>query len=119
MRCMATSARMDYRPATAMGFSRQHARTGGADMAGGEDFFADGRSYDRGMGRLSRIAGEQFLEWLAMPASLHWLDVGCGSGSFTELILRRGAPGAISAVDPSEGQIEFAKSKSSAQQIDY
>ncbi len=66
-------------------------------MAYGENFFADGQAYDRAMGRLSRIAGERFLEWLSMPASLRWLDVGCGSGSFTELILQRGAPSTISA----------------------
>src|SRR5262245_55980918 len=88
-------------------------------MADRENFFADGQAYDRAMGRLSRIAGERFLEWLSMPASLRWLDVGCGSGSFTELILQRGAPRTISAIDPSEDQIVFAKSKLSAQQIDY
>jgi SAM-dependent methyltransferase len=52
-------------------------------------------------------------------ANLRWLDVGCGTGSFTELILERSAPSAISAIDPSEDQIVFAKSKSSATQIDY
>jgi len=88
-------------------------------MADGEDFFADGQAYDRGMGRLSRIAGERFLDWLSMPVSLRWLDVGCGTGSFTELILDRSAPSAISAIDPSEDQIVFAKSKSSVTQIDY
>jgi SAM-dependent methyltransferase len=88
-------------------------------MADGENFFADGQAYDRAMGRLSRIAGERFLEWLSMPANLRWLDVGCGTGSFTELILERSVPGAISAIDPSEDQIVFAKSKLSANQIDY
>jgi SAM-dependent methyltransferase len=88
-------------------------------MADSENFFADGKVYDRTMGRLSRIAGERFLEWLSMPATLRWLDVGCGTGSFTELILERCAPSAISAIDPSEDQIVFAKSKLSANQIDY
>jgi SAM-dependent methyltransferase len=88
-------------------------------VAEGGNFFADGQAYDRAMGRLSRIAGGRFLEWLSMPANLRWLDVGCGSGSFTELILQRGSPSAISAIDPSEDQIAFARSKSSAQQVDY
>ena len=88
-------------------------------MADGENFFADGQAYDRTMGRLSRIAGERFLEWLSMPAALRWLDVGCGTGSFTELILERSAPSAISAIDPSEDQIVFAKSKLRRTQIDY
>jgi SAM-dependent methyltransferase len=88
-------------------------------MANGEKFFVDAQAYDRAMGRLSRIAGGPFLEWLSMPATLRWLDVGCGTGSFTELILEGGTPSAISAIDPSEDQIAFAKSKSSANQIDY
>jgi len=85
--------------------------------ADGKQF--SGQAYDRAMGRLSRVAGARFLEWLSMPTNLRWLDVGCGTGSFTELILERGAPNAISAIDPSDDQIAFAKSKSSAKQIDY
>ena len=88
-------------------------------MTDSEKFFADGQAYDRAMGRLSRVAGEHFLKWLSMPEALRWLDVGCGTGSFTELILERNAPSAISAIDPSEDQIAFAKSKSSANRIDF
>jgi ubiquinone/menaquinone biosynthesis C-methylase UbiE len=88
-------------------------------MAGGEKLFASGQNYDRAMGRWSRIAGERFLDWLAMPKGLRWLDVGCGTGAFTELVLQRNSPTAISAIDPSENLIAFAKSKPSADRIDY
>ena len=88
-------------------------------MADGESFFADGKAYERAMGRLSRIAGEKFLDWLSFPVGLRWLDIGCGTGSFTELLLERNAPSAISAIDPSEDQIGFAKSKPSATRVDY
>ena len=40
----------------------------------------------------SRFAGEVFLDWLAPPSSLRWIDIGCGTGAFTELLVERCAP---------------------------
>ena len=71
------------------------------------------------MGRWSRSAGERFLDWLAMPEDLRWLDIGCGTGAFTELVLQRHSTAAISAIDPSEDLVAFAKSKPNADRIDY
>jgi ubiquinone/menaquinone biosynthesis C-methylase UbiE len=48
-----------------------------------EKLFTDGEAYERRMGRWSRMVGEAFLEWLAIPKGLRWLDVGCGSHAFT------------------------------------
>jgi hypothetical protein len=42
------------------------------------NLFADGKSYERLMGRWSRLAGEKFLNWLNASKNLKWLDVGCG-----------------------------------------
>ncbi len=39
-------------------------------MAEEQNFFADGRAYERAMGRLSRVAGEKFLDWLSLPSGL-------------------------------------------------
>ena len=36
--------------------------------------FEDGAAYERFMGRWSRAAGAAFLDWLAPPPGLHWLD---------------------------------------------
>ena len=88
-------------------------------MAEEECFFADSQTYELGMGRLSRVAGETFLDWLSLPSELRCLDVGCGTGSFTELLLNRTAPSAISAIDPSAGQITFAKRKPWAGRVDF
>jgi len=60
-------------------------------MAGAEIRFEDGAAYERMMGVWSRLAGEIFLDWLAPPAGLRWIDVGCGSGAFSELIVERAA----------------------------
>jgi SAM-dependent methyltransferase len=84
-----------------------------------KSFFTDSQAYELSMGRNSRVAGGTFLDWLSLPSGLRWLDVGCGTGVFTELILDRAAPGAISAIDPSEGQIAFAKSKQGTNPVDY
>lgn len=65
--------------------------------------------YERFMGRWSRAIGEQFLAWLAPPAGARWLDIGCGTGAFSELILRRCAPGAVVGIDPSPAQIDYAR----------
>jgi len=82
-------------------------------------FFTDGEAYERQTGRRSRAVGETFLNWLALPQGLRWLDVGCGTGVFTELVLDRCAPEAIAAIDPSEHQIAFARSKTTAGRVDY
>lgn len=82
-------------------------------------YFDDSAAYDGAMGRCSRVAGSVFLDWLAAPPGLAWLDVGCGTGVFTELVRDRAAPGALSAVDVSEGQIAFARTKPDADKIDY
>ncbi|HET9616035.1 MAG TPA: SAM-dependent methyltransferase, partial [Pseudolabrys sp.] len=64
--------------------------------------FDDGAAYERMMGAWSRLLGEVFLDWLAPKAGQSWLDVGCGNGAFSELIVTRTAPGAVDGIDPSE-----------------
>ncbi len=63
------------------------------------------------MGRWSRLAGEGFLDWLDVPNGLRWLDVGCGNGAFTETLIARCAPAAVTAIDPSEGQLAYARTR--------
>lgn len=82
-------------------------------------FFADGQAYERLMGRWSRAAGEVFLDWLKLPKGLNWLDVGCGTGAFTELIVERCAPSNISAVDPSNSQIDYARRRPLADRVTF
>lgn len=74
--------------------------------------FDDAAAYDRLMGQWSRAIGERFLAWLAPAAGLHWLDVGCGTGAFSQLVLKHAAPSAIAGVDPAPAQIEYARRQS-------
>jgi ubiquinone/menaquinone biosynthesis C-methylase UbiE len=69
----------------------------------------DGASYELFMGPWSRAAGAKFLDWLAPPRRARWLDIGCGTGAFTELILRTCAPLSIDGVDTQLAQIAWAK----------
>jgi ubiquinone/menaquinone biosynthesis C-methylase UbiE len=73
--------------------------------------FSDGASYDAMMGGWSRSVGAIFLDWLRPAKDLDWVDVGCGSGAFTSLVVERWAPRSILGVDPSEAQLEFARTK--------
>jgi SAM-dependent methyltransferase len=76
--------------------------------------FEDGAAYERMMGIWSRFAGEIFLDWVALPPGLQCVDVGCGNGAFTELIVARCAPTEVQGIDPSEGQLAFARTRPGA-----
>jgi SAM-dependent methyltransferase len=65
--------------------------------------------YERFMGAWSRAIGEKFLAWLRAPSGARWLDVGCGTGAFSELILRHAAPASLTGIDPSPEQIGYAR----------
>ena len=66
------------------------------------------------MGDWSRRVGTVFLDWLALPSGLKWIDVGCGNGAFTELIVERCAPNEVRGIDPSEAQLDFARKRPAA-----
>jgi SAM-dependent methyltransferase len=76
--------------------------------------FDDGAAYERMMGVWSRLVGEVFLDWLSPPTGQRWIDVGCGNGAFTELVAERCEPSMILGIDPSEGQLSFARSRHTA-----
>ncbi len=74
--------------------------------------FEDGAAYERMMGAWSKLAGEVFLDWLGPHKGLRWLDVGCGNGAFTEVIVTKSAPSEVQGIDPSDGQLEYARNRS-------
>jgi ubiquinone/menaquinone biosynthesis C-methylase UbiE len=88
-------------------------------MADGTIYFTDGAAYDRLMAPWSRAVGKQFLDWLAAPVGLRWLDVGCGTGAFTELVLEQSNPRDVNAVDPAEDQIAHARTKPIAKRVNF
>lgn len=81
--------------------------------------FEDGAAYERMMGKWSQLAGAVFLGWLAPTAGARWVDVGCGTGAFTELIVEECAPAAIQGIDPSEAQLAFARTRPAANKAEF
>jgi ubiquinone/menaquinone biosynthesis C-methylase UbiE len=73
--------------------------------------FDDGAAYERYMGKWSQLIGDSFMDWLAPKAGLRWLDVGCGNGAFTELVVGRCAPFSVQGIDPSEAQLAYARTR--------
>lgn len=81
--------------------------------------FTDGAGYERFMGAWSRLVGEEFLTWLATAPGLRWLDVGCGNGAFTEMLVERHAPISVDGIDPAEAQLAFARTRPGARLVQY
>jgi ubiquinone/menaquinone biosynthesis C-methylase UbiE len=73
--------------------------------------FNNGTNYEKLMGAWSELVGSVFLDWLDLPNKLEWLDVGCGNGDFTEMVIKRYSPEAISGMDPSAEQLSYARSR--------
>jgi SAM-dependent methyltransferase len=73
--------------------------------------FEDGAAYERYRGKWSQLAGATFLDWLTPNLGLRWLDVGCGNGAFTEMLVERCAPLSVTGIDPSEAQLAFARTR--------
>lgn len=73
--------------------------------------FENGAEYEAFMGQWSRLAGDIFLQWLAPSPGLRWVDVGCGNGAFTEMLVQRCAPASVHGIDPSAGQLDYARTR--------
>jgi SAM-dependent methyltransferase len=75
------------------------------------DVWASGAAYEPYVGRWSRLVAREFLSWLAVPPGRRWLDVGCGTGALSGLVLAMASPAQLDAVDRSEGYAAFARAQ--------
>lgn len=75
------------------------------------DIFTSAVSYDRFMGRFSIPLGHEFLELVAPEPGSSALDVGCGPGALTQLLVDRLGSDQVSAVDPSQQFVDAARSR--------
>jgi len=66
-------------------------------------------AYEKFMGRWSTLIAQKFLDWLAIPPAHSWLDVGCGTGALTKLILEAHQPKEIISIDSSSDFISYAQ----------
>jgi SAM-dependent methyltransferase len=73
------------------------------------DVWAQGDAYESYVGRWSRAVAREFIVWLGALKGKRWLDVGCGTGALTSVILELAAPEAVVGVDKSPGFVEHAR----------
>ncbi len=74
-----------------------------------KETWASGATYEAYVGRWSRLVAREFLNWLNVPATSRWLDVGCGTGALCQTILDLAAPISVKGIDRSEGYVAFAR----------
>jgi len=71
--------------------------------------WATGEAYEPYAGRWSRLVAREFLAWLDVPTNMRWLDVGCGTGALSQIILELASPLAVQGIDQSEGYVNYAR----------
>jgi SAM-dependent methyltransferase len=75
------------------------------------DSWVAGDSYERYVGRWSRLVAGDFIAWLDLPPQLRWLDVGCGTGVLSAGVLALAQPASIIGIDPSATFLELARAQ--------
>ena len=84
-----------------------------------KDSWASGDKYEPYIGRWSRLVAREFLSWLAIPAGSQWVDVGCGTGALSQIILQFANPAKVKGIDRSEGFITFAKERTQDSRVQF
>lgn len=84
-----------------------------------EDVWATGESYEPYVGRWSRLVATEFVARLDVPAGKSWLDIGCGTGALSRVILEQSDPEHVLGIDPSEGFLAFARRQVSGTQVEF
>jgi SAM-dependent methyltransferase len=74
-----------------------------------QDVFQSAGAYEMYVGRWSRPAARDFVRWLHPAPGLRWLDVGCGTGAFTSILLTAVEPASVHGIDPSRQFVEHAR----------
>jgi SAM-dependent methyltransferase len=78
---------------------------------GPTEVWAKGAAYEPYIGRWSRLVAHEFLPSLGVEPDRRWLDVGCGTGMLTRAVLELAAPAEVVGIDPSEGFLAHARSR--------
>lgn len=71
----------------------------------------DGDSYERYVGRWSGRVAAEFVPWLEIAPRSRWLDVGCGTGALSSVVLDGSDPAAVFGVEPSVGFLKSAEQR--------
>jgi SAM-dependent methyltransferase len=88
-------------------------------MREASDKWAAGARYEDFMGRWSRLLAPQFVSWLPVRPTAHWLDVGCGTGALSDAICAGAHPASVVACDPSDSFLEYARQRQVDRRISF
>ena len=83
------------------------------------DTWAVGQLYEPYVGRWSRLVAKDFLTWLQAPPNLDWLDLGCGTGALTQVILDQAGPRCVQGVDASAAFVAHARAHVSDPRVTF
>jgi SAM-dependent methyltransferase len=83
------------------------------------DAWQAGDAYESYMGRWSRRIAPLFLDLLALPSRLDWLEIGCGTGALSAAIVTRCDPESLVAIDSSEGFLAKARASVSDPRAEF
>jgi SAM-dependent methyltransferase len=83
------------------------------------DVWASGDTYERYVGRWSRLVAQEFIRWLEMPENSQWLDVGCGTGALSQTILALTNPEYVKGIDRSEDFVKTTQSRMNVSNADF
>ncbi|HEX5088433.1 MAG TPA: class I SAM-dependent methyltransferase [Nocardioides sp.] len=73
--------------------------------------FGSADSYARFMGRFSEPLAPRFADLVGLPVEGRVLDVGCGPGVLTSVLVDRLGAGRVDAIDPTPGFVAAARSR--------
>jgi SAM-dependent methyltransferase len=73
------------------------------------DRWESGSGYEAYIGRWSRLVAASFVDGLAIEAGRSWVDVGCGTGALTQVVLARTDPSTVIGIDPSAAFVDYAR----------
>src|SRR5689334_18651797 len=75
--------------------------------------FANAESYDRFMGRWSRLVAAELLDFADVPDKGQLLDIGSGAGALSFLVVQRKPNLSVIGIDPSKEYVAYANCKNS------
>jgi SAM-dependent methyltransferase len=81
--------------------------------------FADADSYERFMGRWSRLVASRYVDFALIHDGNLVLDVGCGTGALASTIVSLKPHCRVNGIDPSPEYVSYAKTRSAGTAIVY